>query len=180
MPLPKRPHVASPEQVRITRDGDYATIEYADGQIATTRLKMGADRLAVMTDTDVLAFWNEHIEANQAFRDSYNYVATEIPVGKPQVEYFEEADQWVARGGVLRCQIVTDAAVPVDLDEPVVSIDGRDFTTAEFIKLLGGHGGWGMRIVFVPDDELHERPKIRVREPAARKKARVARSRRGL
>jgi hypothetical protein len=92
------------------------------------------------------------------------------------VEYFEDTDQWVARGGVLRCQIVTDAAVPVELDEPVVSIDGRDFTTAEFLKLLGGHGGWGMRIVFVPDDE---RPKIRVREPAAHKKARVARSRRG-
>ena len=149
MPLPKRPHVASPEQVRVTRDGDDAIIEYADSKIATTHLKMGAKQLAAMT------------------------------VGKPQVEYFEPGDQWVARGHALRCQIVTDAAVPVELDEPVVSIDGRDFTTAEFIKLLGGHGGWGMRIVFVPDDELHERPKIRVREPAARKKTRVARSRRG-
>jgi hypothetical protein len=73
----------------------------------------------------------------------------------------------VARGGILRCQIVTDAAVPVELDEPVVSIDGRDFTVAEFIKLLGGYGGWGMRIVFVPEDELKVQPKIRVQEPAA-------------
>ena len=179
MPLPKRPHVASPEQVRITRDGDNAIIEYADSKIATTHLKLGAKQLAAMTDAEVLTFWNEHVQASQEFRDGYNYVAKEIPVGKPQVEYFEDGDQWVARGNVLRCQIVTDAAIPVELDEPVVSIDGRDFTTAEFIKLLGGHGGWGMRIVFVPDDELHERPKIRVREPAARKKVRAARARRG-
>ena len=51
----------------------------------------------------------------------------------------------------------------VELDEPVVSIDGRDFTVAEFIKLVRCHGGWGMRIIFVPDDELHEPPKAKRR-----------------
>ncbi len=71
----------------------------------------------------------------------------------------------MARGDVLRCQIVTDAAIPVQLDESVVAIDGRDFSVAEFIRLLGGHGGGGMRIVFVPEDELHERPRIRIRNP---------------
>lgn len=165
MPLPKRPFLASLEQVRVTRSGDDAIIEYADSQIATTHLKMGAERLAAMSDADVLAFWNEHIRASQALRNSLDHVATEIPVGQPQVEYFEPGDQWVARGHVLRCQIVTDAAIPVELDEPVVAIDGRDFSVAEFIKLLGGHGGWGMRIVFVPEDELHKRPKIRIRTP---------------
>jgi hypothetical protein len=165
MPLPKRPFVASPEEVRITRNGDDAIIEYADNQIATTHLKMGAERLAAMSDADVLAFWNEHLRANQELRNSHDYVATEIPVGKPQVEYFEPGDQWVTRGHVLRCQIVTDAAVPVELDEPVVAIDGRDFSVVEFIKLLGGYGGWGMRIVFVPEDELHKRPKIRIGNP---------------
>lgn len=166
MPLPKQPYVASPDQVRITRKGDYAIIEYADSTIATTHLKMGAERLAAMTDAEVLDFWNEHIKVRQALSDSFDYTAKEIPVGRPQVEYFEEGDQWVARGGVLRCQIVTDAAVPVELDEPVVSIDGRDFTVAEFIKLLGGYGGWGMRIVFVPEDELKMQPKISVQDPA--------------
>ena len=173
MPLPKQPYVASPDQVRIARKGDYAIIEYADSTIATTHLKMGADRLAAMTDAEVLDFWNEHIQVSQALRDSFDYTAKAIPVGKPQVEYFEEGDQWVARGGVLRCQIVTDAAVPVELDEPVVSIDGRDFTVAEFIKLLGGHGGWGMRIVFVPEDELKVQPKIRVQDPAAEENDRL-------
>ncbi len=93
MPPPKRPFLASPEQVRITRDGDDAIIEYADSQIAATHLKMGAERLAAMSDADVLAFWNEHIQASQALRNSQDYVATEIPVGQPQVEYFEPGDQ---------------------------------------------------------------------------------------
>jgi hypothetical protein len=65
MPLPKQPYVASPDQVRITRKGDYAIIEYADSTIATTHLKMGADRLAAMTDAEVLGFWNEHIKVRQ-------------------------------------------------------------------------------------------------------------------
>jgi hypothetical protein len=101
MPLPKRPFVASPEQVRITRDGDDAIIAYADSQIATTHLKMGAERLAAMSDADVLAFWNEHLQASPALRDSHDYVATEIPAGKPQVEYFEPGDQWVALTALL-------------------------------------------------------------------------------
>jgi hypothetical protein len=35
----------------------------------------------------------------------------------------------------------------------------------EFGTLLLTHGGWGMRIVFVPDDRLDEEPEIEVREP---------------
>jgi hypothetical protein len=82
-----------------------------------------------------------------------------------QVRYFEEGDQWVPRGSVLRCDLLTDAACEVDLEEPFVCIDGRDFTLAEFVKMVGTFGGWGMRIEFVPDDELHERPELEVREP---------------
>jgi hypothetical protein len=46
MPKAKRPRVASPDEVRITRDGDYAIIEYADPKIATTRLQLGKEKLA--------------------------------------------------------------------------------------------------------------------------------------
>jgi len=45
------------------------------------------------------------------------------------------------------------------------TIDGRDFTLCEFMTIVGSFGGWGMRIQFVPDDELHERPEVKVREP---------------
>jgi len=169
MPLKKRPYVASADQVRITRKGDDAIIEYADDTVATTHLKMGADKLASMTDEELLDFWNDHIEAREDHRQSVSYTATEIPVGMPQVQFFEEANQWTPRGHVLRCQILSDAAIQPDLDEPFVSIDGRDFTLGEFMTMVGTFGGWGMRIEFVPDDELHERPKVKVREPDSKK-----------
>jgi hypothetical protein len=31
--------------------------------------------------------------------------------------------------------------------------------------MVGKFGGWGMRITFVPDDEVHEEPVVEVREP---------------
>jgi len=62
-----------------------------------------------------------------------------------------------------------DACIEPDLNEPFVSIDGRDFTLAEFMRMLGTFGGWGMRIEFVPADEMHVRPKLRVREPKSGK-----------
>jgi len=169
MPLKRHPYVASADQVRITREGDYAVIEYADDAVATTHLKMGADKLASMVDEELLDFWNDHIEAREDDRESVSYTATEIPVGKPQLQFFEEGNQWTPRGHVLRCQILSDAAIQPHLDEPFVSIDGRDFTLGEFMTMVGSFGGWGMRIEFVPDDELHERPKVRVREPDSMK-----------
>lgn len=36
--------------------------------------------------------------------------------------------------------------------------------------MVGTFGGWGMRIEFVPDDELHQRPKLKVGEPDAKGK----------
>lgn len=130
MPLPKRPFVASADQVRITRDGDTAIIEYADESVSTTHLKVGGEQLASMTDEELLGFWNETIVAQESHRESLSYTATEVPVGKPQVRYFEDGDQWVPRGHVLRCEILSDAAIEPELDEPFVSIDGRDFTLA--------------------------------------------------
>ena len=160
--------MASADQIRITRDGDNAIIEYADASVATTHLKVGAEKLSAMTDVELLDYWNEGIEAGEAHRESLNFTATEIPVGKPQVEFFERGNQWTPRGHVLRCQIVSDAAIPPDVDEPFVAIDGRDFTLGEFMTMVGTFGGRGMRIEFVPDDELHQRPKLKVREPHAK------------
>ena len=170
MPLPKRPYVASADQIRITREGEYAFIEYADDAVATTQLKVGADKLASMDDEQLLNYWNELVRNNDDFRDRVKYVAEEIPIGKPQVEYFERGNQWTPRGHVLRCQILSDAAIPPELAEPFVSIDGRDFTLAEFMTMVGTFGGWGMRIEFVPADEMHIRPKLRVKEPKPEKR----------
>lgn len=163
MPKPKRPRVASPDEVKITRDGDYAVIEYADPTIATTSFKLGEERLASMTDADILAVWNDGIEATDEFIRTQHFPTIEIPVGKPQVKYEKRSDQWVPRGHVLRCIVVNDS--PKDMQDDFVSVDDRDFTVAEFVRMVGTFGGWGMRIEFVFDEEVHERPEIEVREP---------------
>ena len=58
-----------------------------------------------------------------------------------------------------------DSGIDPDLDEPIISIDERDFSLREFAKMVSTYGGWGVRITFVPDHEIHIEPKIKVREP---------------
>ena len=98
MPLPKRPYVASADQIRITREGDDAIFEYADDSVGTTRMRFGAAKLATMTDDELLEWWNDGIQARDEHAESLTYTATEIPAGKPQVAFFEEGDQWTPRG----------------------------------------------------------------------------------
>ena len=59
----RRPHVASPDEVRITRKGDAAIIEYGDPEIPTTNFVIGSEKLAGMTDDDILELWNSGVEA---------------------------------------------------------------------------------------------------------------------
>ena len=63
---------------------------------------------------------------------------------------------------MLRCYIEDGGGEDGSL--PVVHIDDREFTRDEFGKMLCTYAGWGMRIVFVPDDELEHAPKIAIRE----------------
>ena len=170
MPLPKRPYVASADQIRITREGDTAIIEYADEEVRTTHLTVGAEKLATMNDEDLLTYWNNLVQNNDKFRETVKYIAKEIPLGKPQIEFFELGGYWTPRGEVLRCELLTDSGIEPRLGEPFVSIDGQDFTVAQFMKLVGTFGGWGMRIEFVPADEMHVRPKLRVKEPKPEKR----------
>jgi hypothetical protein len=55
-----------------------------------------------------------------------------------------------ARGAVLWC------AVHDDDDQAVIEIDERELSIEEFGRLLKTYAGWGMRISFVPEDELDE------------------------
>jgi len=118
-----------------------------------------------MTDEEILLLFNRTIAAQIRHRDELGeYVAIEIPVGSPQVEYHPDyANQWSPRGGVLRCYIEDGGGEDGLLS--VVYVDDQEFTWDEFGKMLCTYAGWGMRIVFVPDDELDHRPKVVVREP---------------
>lgn len=163
MPQPRRPHRASPDEVKITREGDYAIIAYADEGVATTHLKMGSDKLAHMTDEQILEFWNDGIEARDELMANQEFVAIEIPMGKPQLEYEKLSDQWVARGHVVKGVVL--GANGNDIDEELITVDGRDLTVREFVRMMSTFGGWGFRLVFVADTDIHDDPVIDVREP---------------
>jgi hypothetical protein len=66
----------------------------------------------------------------------------------------------VPRGDVLRCLIADDVDGGI-----VVHIDDRQLSGQEFCGMLKTVAGWGMRIVFVPEDETGSEPTIEVREP---------------
>jgi hypothetical protein len=154
----KRPYVATLDQLRITRKGDTAVIEYAEDSVWVTNLQIGPE-LASMSDEDVLALFNGGIEASADHRREHEFPAIEIPVGKPQIEWTEDTQHWLARGHVLRCVIHDD-----ENRMPRVIVDDKDLSWEQFGQVVVTFAGWGARIVFVADDELDEEPHIEVRE----------------
>jgi hypothetical protein len=118
-----------------------------------------------MRDEEILLLFNQVIAAQIRNRDELGeYVAVEVPAGSPQVERFPgTATEWVPRGGVLRC--VIDDGGGEDGSLPVIHMDDQEFSWDEFGRMLCTYAGWGVRLVFVPDDELERMPKIVVREP---------------
>ena len=156
----KKPHVARMYEVTITRDDEYAQIAYKDTSIMTTNLKIGP-AIADMTDEQILDAHNDCIRARAELVRTNPHVAVEVPLGQPQIRYSERADQWTPRGDVLRC-IVEDGA---EDGGATVLIDDKELTMEEFGRLLTTYAGWGMRIEFVPEDDVHRRPRLDVREP---------------
>jgi len=163
MPRKKRPRIARLDQARISRSGEEAIIEFLDPAVATTHLTIGP-KVQEMTDEDILLLFNQVIAAQVRRRDELGeYVAVEIPVGSPQVECHPgTVNGWSPRGGVLRC-LIEDGGEDGSL--PVIYVDDREFSWDEFGRMLCTYAGWGMRIVFVPDDELERTPKTAVKEP---------------
>ena len=160
----KRPRIARLDQVRISRDGEDAIIEFLDPAIATTHLRIGP-QVHQMTEEEILLLFNRTIAAQLRNRDELvEYVAIEVPVGNSQVEHHPETvNQWTPRGGVLRCYIEDGGADHGSL--PVIYVDGQEFSWDDVGRMLCTYAGWGMRIVFVPEDEVDHSPKIAVREP---------------
>jgi hypothetical protein len=153
----RKPEVASLDQVRITRHGDEAIIEYRDPSIATTHFHLGP-QLAAMSDGEILDEFNAALEAEAAAAAA---PVVEIPPGRPQMRYFAAGDQWVPRGGVLRC--VIDDGGPDGA--PIIHVDDHALSLAAFGRLLCTYAGWGMRIAFVSEDTLAAAPAIEFGEP---------------
>jgi hypothetical protein len=106
--------------------------------------------------------YNDTLRAEAEHARNFNYVAIEPPFESAQIEFHHDADQWTPRGNVLRCLIMDGAE---EGREPVITIDDKERTWREFGAMLCTYAGWGMRIEFTPEDAVHRRPKLEVREP---------------
>ncbi len=156
----KKPRRASMDEVKISRDGESAIIEFADHTISTSHIKIGP-HVDQMSDHAILAMFNDMIAGMEQLAAEYENIVVEIPPGQPQITYSEQSDQWVPRGDVLRC-VIEDGGPD---GEVTVYIDDQELSLREFGRLLVTHAGWGMRIAFVPDDLVDEQPEVQVRDP---------------
>lgn len=154
----KQRYIARLDEVMVSREGDTAVIRYLEEGLPSTHLKIGPE-LAQMTDADILALCNESLRAQAELAARHKHVAVEVPLTSPQISYFAQGDQWTPRGSVLRCLINDED------HQAVIEIDGKELSIEEFGRMLATYSGWGMRIEFVPEDEVHRRPALEVREP---------------
>lgn len=155
----KKPYIAALDQVKISRNGEYGIIEYVEPNVSTIQLKIGP-KLLNMADQEILDEHNRILRIQEQMRLEYEHIAVEIPPGCPQISYSELCNQWTPRGDVLRC-VISDGGPD---REAVIYIDDHELSLYEFGRLLTTYAGWGMRIVFVPDDQTEEDPYIEVHD----------------
>ena len=155
----RKPHLASLDEVKISREGNYAVVEYHDSSVGSTNIQVGLP-LANMSDQEVLDLHNDLIRAREKMKAATQHSAVEVPPGQPQISYSQTSGQWVPKGDVLRCVISDEGSD----GEAVIWIDDQGLSLEEFGRLLCTYAGWGMRVVFVPDDEVTSEPKIELRE----------------
>jgi hypothetical protein len=120
------------EEVRITRDGAYAIIAYEDDSVATTQYHIGADRLARMSDEDILMVWNAGLATKE-----------------DDIRSRRDMGATLSRTNTVSC-FVTES--PDDPHHPFLAAEGRTFTAMELAKLLGAHTGWTVRIELIPPE----------------------------
>ncbi len=150
VPLPtgRGTPILGTDDVRIRREGEYAIFEYLGSKADSLALRVGGD-LAATTDDQLLETHNAIAREQRKMRDSFEYKAKEVPMGRPQIQRSQHGG-WEMRGDVLRCGLEWSKE-----DETVVpQIDGRTLSWAELSRMLQTYEGWGMRLVIVPDDEL--------------------------
>ena len=153
------------DQVRITRDGETATIDHADPNLSGVHLTLGP-QIAKMTDADIVEMYNDILDSQWALLQEWDKAVVEEPPGEPQIDYHENSDQWAPRGNVIRC-IIADGGPE---GEVTIHIDDRELSLREFGRMLAVHAGWGMRIQFVPEKFVTENPEVTVRKLRKRKR----------
>ena len=100
---------------------------------------------------------NDIVTAQEQSLHDWDNIVIEIPAGEPQMKFNPDSGQWVPEGDVLCC-IIEDN----ERGEAVIIIDDKELSLAEFGRMLTVHAGWGMRIAFVPEELIHEQPKVKI------------------
>src|SRR5438874_13464684 len=77
----KGPHVASLDEVRITRNGDAAVIGYAAPSVGATHFRLGPE-VQNMSDQEILDQWNDCVRTREHAAAEYEHVAVEDPAGQ--------------------------------------------------------------------------------------------------
>lgn len=85
----------------------------------------------------------------------------EIADGSPQISFNQELQGWGAEGHVLRCIVGEETD---QNRQPTIVIDDQKLSWQEFGAVISQFEGWGMRIVFVSEDELCSPPLPVVRQ----------------
>jgi hypothetical protein len=159
----KRPYVAKLNEVIISKGDTYAEIRYKEKNVSGVRLEFGKD-ISKMTKKEILDEHNRVLFVQLQMRTEKKFIAKEIPTNQPQIEFHENSQQWVPRGDVLR-SIIQDPDLSL-----AVEIDDRLLNLEEFGRMLTTYAGWGMRIIFVPEDEIFCEPKIKIEDPDEKQK----------
>ena len=154
----KQRYIVRPDEVIVTRERESAIISYKEEGVPTTHLTIGP-KITDLTDEEIVELFNDTLRAQARLAAEYKHIAVEVPLGSPQIDYDPRCDQWVPRGDVLRCVISDD-----EDGQARIHIDEHELDIEEFGRLLTTHAGWGMRIEFVPEDQVHHRPAHQVRE----------------
>jgi hypothetical protein len=119
-----KPRIATPDEVTIRRDGNYAVLTFIDGE-GGVNFGIGPE-LEFMDDQEILERYNECVRAQLDLATSWR--PTEISDGHAQIKYDRRVGEWCARGHVLRC--VIDSS-PID-DELIIEIDNHVLSLQEF------------------------------------------------
>ena len=155
----RRPPQSTLDQVHISRDGEYAIIEHADSAYGTVNLKLGPE-IAVMSDLEILQVFNDVIAAQEASIADPANRPVEIPKGRPQIEWLEQYQEWSTRGHVLKC-VVSDN----EDGDLVFYVDDQELDAEAFLRLIRPFAGWGMRITFMDESQIHDEPEVILRDP---------------
>lgn len=157
----KKLKVAFPNDVKITREGVFAHIDFIDPVYSSRRLEIGPE-LTSMTDEEILRLHNQIVLSQ--LRCIAESRPTEMAEGARQIEFDNSYKSWTMLSDVLRCEL-TSGSEP---DELMVYIDDEELSWDEFGQMLQSYMGWGMRVTLLPQEQLSNPPSPEIIEQSLR------------